>query len=90
MTGDEHEARTVAAPTPKVTEAVSQTFGPKAGSNARVISEPQRKRFYAMWKGSGKEPEAVKTYLRELIGTDDSSQIPSDKYEAACAWAEAK
>ncbi len=45
MTGDEHEARTVAAPTPKVTAAVSQVFGGKSddtptGTVEDVSSKP--------------------------------------------------
>ncbi len=61
-----------------------------SAGGARVITDPQRKRFYAIWKGAGKDPEAVKAYLREQIGSEDSASIPADKYEALCAWAEAK
>lgn len=79
MTGDEGGS-----------EPAREPVKPPTPRAAGVISDGQRKRFYAIWKGAGKEPDAVKSYLRELIGTDDSSQIPSDKYEAACAWAESK
>lgn len=76
---------------PKVSEAVTEVFGKKAASSEGVkyISDGQRKRFYALWKGSGKEANLVKDYLVDTIGTDDSAKIPLAKYEAVCAWAEA-
>lgn len=59
-------------------------------SDARLITDAQRKRFYAIWKGAGKDPEAVKAHLLEQIGSADSAAIPSDKYQELCDWAEAK
>lgn len=53
-----------------------------------VISEPQRRRFYAIWKGAGLSEQDVKQYLRETIGTEDDHMIPRDQYEDICAWAE--
>lgn len=84
---DESEA---APDKPKVSEAVAEVFGKKADApTVKLITDGQRKRFYAIWKGAGKDADAVKDYLVATIGTDDSSQIPSSKYEAVCAWAEA-
>lgn len=52
------------------------------------ISEPQRKRFFAIWKGSGKTAEQVKAKLREVTGSESSNDIPRSKYEELCAWAQ--
>ncbi len=93
MTGDEEPRREpIKPPVAKVTPAVSEVFGKSASSSdgVRFISDGQRKRFYAIWKGAGKDQETVKAYLIEQIGTADSAAIPSEKYEALCAWAESK
>lgn len=68
-------------PTPAPTQPVAS--GP-------VISDPQRKRFFAIWKASGKTAEQVKAKLKEVTGSESSNDIPRDRYEALCAWAEAK
>lgn len=52
------------------------------------ISAPQRKRFYAIWKGAGKDEVEVRDYLVATFGTDDSTKITKDGYKDACAWAE--
>jgi hypothetical protein len=65
---------------------------PEAVQNSdRKISELQRKRFYAIWKGAGKDPEVVKAKLKEVIGSEKSDDIPSGPiYDALCKWAETK
>lgn len=55
-----------------------------------LISDAQRKRFYAIWKGSGKNESEVRARLNDEIGCDDSAMIPKSKYEALCDWAGAK
>jgi hypothetical protein len=90
MTGDETAPvrEPIKPPVAKVSPAASEVFGKQAGAQGgRVISDAQRKRFYAIWKGAGKDPEAVKAYLMEQIGSADSASIPADKYEALCDWA---
>ena len=53
-----------------------------------VISEAQRKRFFAIWKNAQKTEKQVKTYLREEHGIDTSHHIRRDVYQDICAWAE--
>lgn len=52
-----------------------------------LISDPQRKRFYAIAKNSGKEDDEIKAYLKS-IGIEHTKDIPKSKYEDACKWAE--
>ena len=52
-----------------------------------AISEPQRKRFYAIAKGSKKTDEEIKKYLADIIKVDSSAKIPKDRYEEAVKWA---
>jgi hypothetical protein len=54
----------------------------------RVISEGQSRRFYALWKQAGRDPEQVKEYLQSVCGITDDRQMPAEKYEAACDWAQ--
>lgn len=56
----------------------------------KVISEAQARRFYAIWKGAGKTAEEVKNHLRETLGIEDDRQIPWNRYEEICGWAEAR
>lgn len=69
---------------------------PKAESSSAAkpagdkISEAQRKRFFAIWKGAGKVEAEVKAYLLEHFGSEHSADITRAGYEAACSWAEAK
>lgn len=61
---------------------------PKA-STARHISDPQGRRFYAMWKGAGKTQDEVRDYLRSRgVENGDSRKMPVDIYEECCTWAE--
>lgn len=73
-----------------VFEKTVQTPQAKKADPGTKITEPQRKRFYAIWKASGKTEAEVKQYLKDLVGTDDSSQIPVEAYDSACAWAGTK
>lgn len=70
--------------------ANTQATHAKPTGNGQKISDKQRKRFYAIWKSAGKDPEAVKAYLKEHFGSDNSADITMDKYEDACLWAEGK
>lgn len=71
-------------PVPRPASVVQQ---PRPTS-ARVISEPQARRFYAIHRGAGKTKEQVDGYLREVIGVQSDRDIPADRYNEACAWAE--
>ena len=98
MTGDETNERNPPTAMPARTAAAANTAtgtAPAAQASAaadgpRKISEPQRKRFFAIWKNSGKTEEQVKGYLMDTIGSDHSADIPVDLYDEICKWAEAK
>jgi len=55
-----------------------------------TISEAQRKRLYAIYKNAGKTDDEVKEYLFMNYDVEHSKDIPRDKYEEICKWAEAK
>ena len=70
------EAKTVAQP-----QRTSATGGAK-------ISEPQRKRFYAIAKKAGWEDDDLKAWLKETYGLSHTADIPRDQYETICNTAE--
>lgn len=51
------------------------------------ISEAQGKRFYAIWKASGKKEADVRAKLKEVTGKENSREIKRSQYEELCAWA---
>ena len=55
-----------------------------------TISEAQRKRFYAIYKNAGKTDDEVKEYLFMNYDVEHSKDIPRDKYDEICKWAEAE
>ena len=60
---------------------------PRVHSTTAKISEPQRKRLYAIWKTAGKSDEDVHSYLVEHYGIEHTKDITKDIYEEICAWA---
>jgi hypothetical protein len=65
----------------------STSVGPHG---ADCISEAQRKRLFAIYKGSGKTDAEVKKYLLDTFKIETSNDIPKSKYEEICKWAETK
>jgi hypothetical protein len=63
---------------------------PEAKPTGDKISDPQRKRFYAICKVAGKSDYEIQAKLKEEIGSERSADIPRSKYEALCLWAEGK
>jgi len=55
-----------------------------------VISEPQRKRFYALCKKGNKTDEEVKEYLMETLKISSTKDIPVIAYDELCEWGEDK
>lgn len=53
----------------------------------RFISDPQRKRLYAIVMKKGIPSETVKNYLGGF-GYESSAEITRDKYDEICKWAE--
>lgn len=70
-----------------VVEEKKETPTPKTGG--KTITLPQAKRFFAIAKGAGKTDDDIKNYLWS-IGVQKSMEMPVEKYNAACAWAELK
>lgn len=56
--------------------------------NAALISEAQSKRFFAMAKQGNKSTDEIRRYLLNICKCERSLEMPRDKYEAACKWAE--
>lgn len=54
------------------------------------ISDAQRKRFYAIYKGTEKTDDEVQRYLFETYKVDSTKKILKNDYEAICKWAETK
>jgi hypothetical protein len=63
---------------------------PQAKTQDGKISDAQKKRFYAIAKGSGKADEEIKAYLKEQFNIESTADIPRDKYDDACKWAETR
>jgi hypothetical protein len=69
----------------------SKPAAPAAGEqSADVISDAQRKRLFAIYKGSGKTDDEVKIYLKDKYKLESSKDILKKDYEAICQWAEAR
>lgn len=81
---------TALPPDPKpheiATAAIAQA---QATPGVKCISLAQAKRYFAIAKGAGKTDEEIKGYLSTL-GITRSTEMPVEKYEAACAWAALK
>ena len=54
----------------------------------KCITDPQRKRFYAMYKAAGISDAVAKQYLKEYHGIESSKDIPMSIYDTVCKWAE--
>jgi hypothetical protein len=61
-----------------------------AEDGARLISDAQRKRFYAIAKANGKEDEEIKSQVYVATGQESTKLIPVDKYEDLVKWAKAQ
>jgi hypothetical protein len=57
-------------------------------SRGQTISEAQGRRFYALWKSSGKDKQQVEEYLHNVLGIQSDRDMPVARYAEACAWAE--
>jgi hypothetical protein len=54
-----------------------------------VITEPQRKRLFALITASGRTTEVVKVWLEATFGWTSSTQITQDRYDEVCEAIEA-
>lgn len=65
-------------------------YGTSKTERTGKISDAQRKRFYAMAKGSGYSDDEIKAYMKEKLNIETSNDITIDRYEEACKWAGTK
>ena len=68
-------------------EAQKAQETPKPLSNGApepMISEPQRRRLFAIAKGASIEPESLDEFLKFQYGISSTKQIPKSLYEEIC------
>jgi phage recombination protein Bet len=68
---------------------IPEEFREEPKEEIPVISEPQRKRLFAISKEAGWPNEDLKNYLQDKYGISHTSEIPKAKYEEICTWVEA-
>lgn len=57
-----------------------------SSENGDIISEAQRKRFYAIYKNAGFTDDQAKDYLLTNYNIEHSNEIKKSDYEEICAW----
>lgn len=68
----------------------SQPAAKQEAAAAKVISEAQRKRLYAMSKEANLTDDELKALVNEIAGVDSSKDIPAAKYDQLCEAVEAQ
>ena len=63
----------------------SESYSPEAMK--KVITEPQRKRFWGIAKESGKTEEYIKAFLFKQKFVSSGANIPYARYDEVCKWA---
>lgn len=69
--------------------SVDYDGGKTPEESAGKITEPQRKRLWAICKGKSVSEEALKAYMQKNFKTDSTNDILKRDYEKICAWVEA-
>jgi len=82
------EAKKKRIPDPVSPEPVSTDAEKDDPGEIRLISEPQRKRLFAIAKQAGWPTEDLKAYLEEKHGISSSKEIPVGLYETITTWVE--
>jgi len=57
---------------------------PRTPQTGRKITDPQRKRFYAIAKKAGASDDEIKGYLKIKIGSEHTRDITMDQYDDLC------
>lgn len=73
---------------PPEAEAPTVAQPQRASAHGSKISEPQRKRFYAIAKKAGWQDEDLKNWMKATFGLEHTADIPRDQYESICNKAE--
>jgi hypothetical protein len=76
-------------PQAPVQRASQASAPPQPPQQIRYISDPQRKRLYAIASHAGWKDAEVKDYLKRKHGIETSAAIPMSKYEEICTALEA-
>jgi hypothetical protein len=71
-------------------KASSVEYGTSRTERTGKITEPQRKRFYAIAKGSKWSDEEIKVYLKNVLKIETANDLLVADYDKACAWASLK
>lgn len=83
--------KTMAKGKPAVTPPQRKSEAPPQQSGeTRVISEPQRKRLYALAKGAGKTDAEIESLVYTMTGQEHSSKIPVAMYDEICKLVQQK
>lgn len=62
---------------------------PKPAPISGAITEPQRKRLFALAKEAGISHEDIKDYIKSVHGKESSKDLTRSEYEDVCKWIEA-
>ena len=62
----------------------SKAKAPKVEKRAPLISEPQRKRMFALATTAGWTHDQIKTYLKRRLGLESTRDIRDDQYDTLC------
>jgi hypothetical protein len=57
------------------------------GDEEERISDPQSKRFYAIWKSTKRDDSEMRDYIFSKIGSTHTKDIPLRMYDEMCAFA---
>jgi hypothetical protein len=69
---------------PAVQQAFPEASHEKPKKSGKVISEPQRKRLFAIAHGAGWKNEELKSFLLSAFGVEHSDKIAIEDYESIC------
>ena len=72
---------------PKPVQQTTQPSQPVQSGNSDVISDAQRKRLYAIYKGAGITDAQMQDYLFNNYKIEVSKDIKRSDYNAICEWA---
>lgn len=89
VNGEEQPTDTPTPPDSAPQEPTSSEESPSPQRTGRVISDPQRKRLYAICMNAGMEKDDFKGWLKHNFAYESSTDIQRDDYEKICEKAEA-
>uniref|UniRef100_A0A6M3JB18 Putative DNA recombination protein n=1 Tax=viral metagenome TaxID=1070528 RepID=A0A6M3JB18_9ZZZZ len=87
--GEDTKRPPMKEPQAKKQEAKEETEPeqPEDRQITKKITDPQRKRFYAIAKAAGKTDDQIKGYLKIALNIEHTRDIPVIMYDELCDWA---